>query len=68
VAQVVALLDCAMPCRLAVNKVWPQPSTGNVIPVEISGRPTVGKADLEAAAQRYGFVGNDADVTGHSRY
>jgi len=43
-------------CRCAVQKVGPQSTPWDVIPIEISRRPTVWKAHFEAAAQGNGFV------------
>jgi hypothetical protein len=50
----------------AANQVRPQPAPSDVIPIEISRRPIVGKTDFEAAAQRHGLVWNDADAVGHA--
>jgi len=51
--------------RRAISQVRTQAAPGYVIPVEISRRPTVRKADFKAAAPGHSFMGNDPDAIGH---
>src|SRR5262249_56448567 len=50
----------------AVDQIWSQPPARYVIPIEIRRRSTVGKANLEATAQRNGFVLDDTDANVHA--
>src|SRR5215475_5877143 len=56
---------CALLRSRAVYQVRAKPPAGNVVPIEIPRRPTVGKPHFVAAAQRDGFVWDDADAIGH---
>src|SRR5262249_29558341 len=51
---------------LAGEHIRPRPPTGHVIPVEISGWPSVRKADFKTAALRNAFVRDYADAIGHA--